>query len=115
MNRILKFRHWHPGFGDKVAYMEEPIDWLPSDRDFGIWMQYTGLKDKNGKDCYEGDIVSFEEPQFETEMLKCPVVFHEGSFCAKWRNGWIPVWDFVDDFEIIGNIYSNPDLLANHQ
>ena len=74
--------------------------------------QYTGLLDKNGVECYEGDVVSFEEPEFESEMLKCEVVFFKGSFCAKWSKGYIPVWDFVKDFEIIGNIYSNPELIT---
>lgn len=82
--------------------------------DFKTWGQYTNLKDKNGVEIYEGDIIYFEEPDFESEMLKCEVVFFKGCFCAKWRNGWIPVWDFIEkEPEIIGNIYSNPELIKN--
>ena len=57
--RTIKFRQWHPGYKDKVKpHMEEPIDWLPSER-FGEWMQFTGLKDKSTpcKDIYEDDII----------------------------------------------------------
>lgn len=79
-----------------------------------FWMQYTGLQDKNGKDVYEGDIIYFEEPEFESEMLTCLVVFFEGAFCAKWRNGYITLQDANGEFdkvEILGNIYESPDLL----
>lgn len=74
--------------------------------------QFTGLLDKNGEEIYEGDVIYFEEPEFETKMLKCEIVFYEGCFCAKWTNGYIPVWDFSKkDVEIIGNIYENPELI----
>ena len=76
-----------------------------------ILMQYTGLLDKNGKEIYEGDII-------KEIMCVSPfsVVFLEGSFLA--HDGEGPSLYLTGDglvFEIIGNIYENPELLKeNH-
>jgi hypothetical protein len=68
-------------------------------------MQYTGLKDKNGKEIYEGDIDGSDEPMY--------VVFENGSFGLKYKD--MPnYFDTCIDWnrvEIIGNIYENPELL----
>lgn len=85
-------------------------------------MQSTGLKDMNGRLIYEGDIVEFEEPIFESAVLKCEVVFFVGTFCALWdredRQDYIPlseigerIGDHYGEIEVIGNIYKNPELL----
>ena len=67
-------------------------------------MQYTGLKDKNGTEIYEGDIYKDEE-----NML-WEVIFDEG--CFKLENIHIPGRMFITkDIEIIGNKYENPELL----
>lgn len=67
--------------------------------------EYTGLKDKNGKEIYEGDILKDEE-----NML-WEVIFDEGMF--KLENIHIPGRRFItEDIEIIGNIYENSELLV---
>ncbi len=84
-----------------------------------ILMQYTGLKDKNGKEIYEGDIVGFARNKFAGEIL--PLNPFKG-FYIKWKKGCArirytedgtePIWgNHTISLEIIGNIYENPELL----
>jgi len=77
-------------------------------------MQYTGLKDKNGKEIYEGDIIKAIDYSPQNYQIK----FIEGGFCATNKN-LIPI--DINHFypstgcivEIIGNIYENPELLES--
>lgn len=75
----------------------------------GTLMQFTGLKDKNGKKIFEGDIVAFNEGQ-------APAVVEWQVFSGAWK---LKSKDYVclcamrcmDLCEVIGNIYDNPELL----
>ena len=82
-----------------------------------ILIQCTGLKDKNGKLIYEGDIVQIPNNWDEYGMMageKREIYFNEGGFRLKpkWdknsRGNWL---EDTKDFEVIGNIYENPELL----
>ena len=81
--------------------------------------QYTGLKDKNGKEIYEGDILEFSRKNIYNNELTVKsvysVVFENGVFYHKkelFQKTDMPLgWFDFKIIEIIGNIYENSELL----
>jgi len=78
------------------------------------FMQHTGLKDKNGKEIYEGDIIAIDGG---AEPYKTKVFFKNGCFCVDMEGNDAELKYYIDmnfcEAEIIGNIYENPDLLES--
>jgi len=80
-------------------------------------MQYTGLKDKNGKEIYEGDIVNCNSKDNDIledfNKLVAEVIFDIGAFSVNFRDDYKPpLFDFFkENIEVIGNIYENKELL----
>lgn len=70
-------------------------------------MQYTGLKDKNGQEIYEGDILLTKD--LKGEKYQTCVTYENGMFLS----GEEPLYDdvFLFEAEVVGNIYENPELL----
>lgn len=111
--REIKFRAWDYKYKEtsesfNVLQPFEMINKRVANGDSFELMQYTGLKDKNGKEIYEGDIVSFKDTKYE-------VIFHKswGSFCVSALNfiQCSPFYSESTKYEVIGNIYENEELL----
>lgn len=108
MDREIKFRAWSNVeivLSDEYSSMAD--FWLDC-RDCKL-MQFTGLKDKNGREIYEGDILSVGHLDF-----CCAVTFDDGCFQLKTNEyqGISPiVQNRANRLEIIGNIYENQELL----
>ena len=123
MNRQIKFRAWD-------STKEKMVSWeqITHNSNLDLWggyfdlfnreelqpMQYTGLKDKNGKEIYEGDVVILDH-------WKSQDIFdYSKPFSVTWQDGQIDFrqglyHNFIGsmngkiDLRIIGNIYENPE------
>jgi len=131
--RILKFRYWSNGirFNDDSGWMfkkgwyspdqyefegmDDPNDIIKYLQKEGILVsQFTGLLDKNGVEIYEGDIV--KDNGLKEEFLL--TIIWNKKWCSfeginKKLDYQIPMSDIIIHCEVIGNIYSNPELLTN--
>lgn len=123
MNREIKFRAW-----DKKENRFFP--WHTTKLHLGNWaskpesfpeimlMQFTGLKDKNGKEIYEGDVLQMTNAM--NERINFAVYWGTGLFTdIQWagfrygKSGMILNDDDMERCEVIGNIYENQELLTN--
>jgi uncharacterized phage protein (TIGR01671 family) len=86
------------------------LEWRNGGQDIEV-MQFTGLYDRNGREIYEGDIISWD---INGNHHIAPVIFECGSFwMGKEKNGWCVYNDWGrGEYEILGNIHENPELLA---
>jgi len=108
---------WDGGNSPGWSYLNHSMD-VHKERSGGddfVLMQYTGLKDKNSNEIYEGDVLQmdYEEPTYDTGivMVVGPVCYND---CAAFvvRKGF----DFMITsknhlYTVLGNIYENPELL----
>lgn len=107
--RTIKFRTWNPvkkmmELTEGYASFDGGIFSVDVGSKEDVYMQYTGLKDKNDKEIYEGDIVKSEFGKVEE------VVWVKGLMDQ--IAGWYGIdTRLTDELEIIGNIYENKDLL----
>lgn len=118
---ISKFRAWDKetkamnGMAEIYRNRNQEIELRPRDEKI-ILMQSTGLHDKNGKEIFEGDILAFEtdegilnvniywDSKHALFMFKSEKYKEEELLAELVENNTYP-------FEIVGNIYENPELL----
>lgn len=93
------------GYGDGVLGADH---WIP--------MQYTGIKDKDGKEIYEGDIIYYDAEDIVL-IIKWTEAYSREQWCAVYRDS--KLWCFEGgipdsvDIEVIGNIVENPELIKD--
>lgn len=120
--REFKFRYYDPSIramltpscvGEYGFYADDRDLKMGRSLPFDRLMQYTGLKDKNGKEIYEGDIIKWAF--VNTGELPGDDVYYvevvEWSECGFFLDGGAPLTVAMDDCEVLGNVYEHPDLL----
>ena len=121
MSREIKFRAWDKRH-NSMEYIND-LYWFEENEihDFNddnyIFMQNTGLKDKNGKEIYDSDIV-------KVTWGSGKIVFYEVKYCGslgyhylrdtknKEDDDIICIYDY-SQMDVIGNVFDNPELLKN--
>lgn len=131
MNREIKFRVWWAKYnvwateqsftrclidqyGQLVKWDPRFIPEVQDQNDF-IISQYTGLKDKNGKEIWEGDKVCIDDVPYQNLSIIGIVTYVEdvSGFRVVDQSGErYPLWIGEGIFEVIGNIYENSELLG---
>ena len=94
--------------------------WFDYENDY-VLIQCTGLRDKNGKLIYEGDIVKFN---YDTDEIIAVVSWDDNDGQIGYylnttdylKDKYVTDYDFYkNDYEILGNIYENPELLKEYE
>ena len=136
MKREIKFRAWNKGEMvtdvQPMFFNDKPICMIPDqgmiihepNTSKRFWheievesiMQYTGLKDKNGVEIYEDDIIIVDNENYKVfQEFGCWIYDHfigTGDFhLSYFHDISINFTDYHHDCEVIGNIHANPELL----
>jgi len=128
--REIKFRAWNEVLEKMFSWSEflntnMKQTFIAPESTAMILMQYTGLKDKNGKEIYEGDIVKIDKDVAEMFQvnLKGVIKYIGGSFIVYDKSTYSllsTMYNLTDcnyclRGEVIGNIYDNPELLEEEK
>jgi hypothetical protein len=99
MNREIKFRLWRPYDQDQKMIYPRFISNELAQSELSFLMQYTNLKDKNGTEIYEGDLIDFGN----TELKEVRWSIDGGC----WMVGSLILSASCEHREVVGNIYEN--------
>ena len=118
--REIKFRAWDTISESMLAWgdlLKENLKMIfSSTKETNVkLMQFTGLLDKNGKEIYEGDLISMTKDKTPTAQI----IYDYSGFKYKWIDKITKIIRtpkehiFMNNhlFEVIGNIHENPELL----
>jgi len=115
MNREIKFRAWDVESPCMITWDEIQNQWDIEGytqsifkNDHYICMQFTGLKDKNGIEIFEGDVLKLSNGELGEVTYFSNRCFY---FISKFRASVL--WELFNfyNIEVIGNIFDNPDLI----
>jgi uncharacterized phage protein (TIGR01671 family) len=117
--REIKFRAWEKNLKeiipiDSINFEHKIVNMTSAWRFFNEveLMQFTGFKDENGKEIFEGDIVE-QLDEMRYESITGIVRFLEGTFyivAIDDKEAW-SIFNEVGHNTVLGNIYENPELL----
>lgn len=128
MSREIKFRIWRaPDEYTKVSWMESwdsllnysMSDIFQLDNPDDVLEQFTGLKDRNGKDIYEGDILAWHSNIYRKQDWIGLVKYRGAGFVVQESSRSFSTPDWLETacnkdaniIEVVGNIHENPGLL----
>ena len=121
MQRIIKFRSWdgskidYDPWGDEYYCEGTPINDLFARPYKGqVIMQFTGLKDKNEKEIYEGDIVKYQASLVPLTYEYYEVVYQACGFHFRELSKDVAEVSYLSPtkLEVVGNRYEKPELLS---
>ena len=125
--REIKFRAWN---NDKNEWLDkEDCKYLTIHLDGSYeinlgWVtifphltieQYTGLKDKNGKEIYEGDIMRYDAIDYKVLWADYYAGFETKRLNSPWNNAGLTLHFLASVGRVIGNIHENPELLGGKE
>ena len=123
IDKIVGYERWYSGSLDSKNFWTAKPCWLYS-KDGKMWSRnpiehrfkdsFIGIKDKRGKEIFEGDELMY----IGTSQSSMVVKFKDSCFCGEGLFNTLPLIDYLNakDFisiEVIGNIYENKEILTN--
>ena len=124
---IPKFRAWlkkeqkMDNYIDHISWLEDElycigdgITYMVSAEDL-VLMQSTGLKDKNDKEIFEGDIVKMSKDVYSEPTYYEVVRHYGGAYRLESKQHGCELWLRHTDCKVVGNIYENKELLEEKE
>ena len=132
--REIKFRAWLEGTHGNLTFENPIMDYDVTLNPEGFWcdveggwdihgvyytipiMQFTGMKDRNGKEIYDGDVIDVDcsgvGGAFQDGRYVVKFFLPDCAFCLEQIDGQNAIsFNECYDYEVVGNVYENPELL----